>query len=181
MSCQASRTLHGLALECETNRAGVETIYLFNHGDFEPTVATSGDSAMTVTSLSATTGTAKMYEYVLPKNTASLSSPITVSDDGFVTYTNTVYMQFNRLAANKHAEMMAICMGGIDAIVKDKNGKYWYVGYDEYLAPTDGNAETGAAASDRNGYSITLAAESAYLPFEIQKSLFESYIENASL
>ena len=32
---------------------------------------------------------------------------------------------------------------------------------------------TGASASDRNGYDLTLVAESAYLPFEVPASVFE--------
>lgn len=180
MSCtciSTARSLQGIGAQCAPSRPGVEAIYLFNHGDFTPTVATSGTSAMTVTAFSAVTGTSKVYEYCLPKNTASLSSPMSVSDEGFVTFANTISMQFNRLCARKHAEIQAIALAPVDAIVKDKNGKYWFVGYDEYLAPTDGNAETGASTSDRNGYSLTLVAESAYLPFEIDYDLFKDYIE----
>ena len=169
MSCTTSRTLHGLPFECDPSRPGVEEIYLANYGDVVPTVDTdlTSTSAMTVTNLSGGT----WYKYELPKNTASLSSPISVSDDGRVTYTNTISMQFNKLMAYKHAELASICKGYIIAIVKDRNGKYWFVGYDEYLAPTDGNAETGASTSDRNGYTLTIAAESAFLPFEVPASV----------
>ena len=173
-NCASARTLAGIPFDCNANRPGVEEIYLFNHGDLDLTPATPYDATAVPSVPSGTT--AKVYKYELPKNTASLSSPMSVSDDGQVTYTNTIVMQFNRLEASKHAEISAIAMGYIDAIVKDKNGKYWYVGYDEYLAPTDGNAETGASSSDRNGYSLTLASESAYLPFEISDTDFESVI-----
>lgn len=182
MSCtctSSARSLQGIGAQCAPSRPGVETIYLFDHGAFTVTAVTEGDSAMTITAISAVTGTSKMYEYCLPKNTASLESPLTISDEGFVTYQNTISMQFNRLCARKHAEIQAMALGMIDAIVKDKNGKYWYVGYDEYLSPTEGNAGTGDG-SGRNGYSIALMAESNYLPFEIPAAVFatlEDYIE----
>lgn len=171
-NCATARTLAGIPFDCNSNRPGVEEIYLFNHGDVTLTPATPYDATGVPTAGSG----AKVFKYELPKNTASLSSPMTFSDDGQVTYTNTIVMQFNRLEAAKHAEISAIAYGYIDAIVKDKNGKYWFVGYDEYLAPTDGNAETGTTSSDRNGYSLTLASESAYLPFEISKSDFDTVI-----
>lgn len=175
MSCtctSTARSLQGIGAQCAPSRPGVETVYLFDHGAFAVTAVTSGESAMTITAISAVTGTSKMYEYCLPKNTASLSSPMSVSDQGFVTYQNTLAMQFNRLCARKHAEIQAIALGQIDAIAKDKNGKYWYLGYDEYLSITDGNAQTGASTSDRNGYDITLMAESNYLPFEVPADVF---------
>lgn len=174
-NCASARTLAGIPFDCNSNRPGVIEIYLFNHGDITFTPATPYDATAVP---SVPTGTSpKVYLYELPKNTASLSSPMTVSDDGQVTYANTIVMQFNRLEASKHAELSAISMGYIDAIVRDKNQKLWYVGLDEYLAPTDGTAETGTSSSDSNHYSLTLAAESAYLPFEISENDFESVIK----
>ena len=172
MSCTSSRTLQGLPFECSPARPGVEKIYLAQYGDAMPVVDTdlTSDSAMTVTSISSGI---TWYGYELPKNTASLESPMTVADDGRVTYANTISMQFNRLEAKKHAELAAIAQGYVMALVVDKAGRVWFVGYDEYLAPTDGNAMTGASASDRNGYDLTLVAESAYLPFEVPASVFE--------
>ena len=171
MSCTSSRSLHGLAFECTPARPGVEKIYLANYGDEMPTVDADLNSlsAMTVTAIPSGI---TWYGYELPKNTASLESPMTVNDDGRVTYANTIAMQFNRLEAKKHAEMSAIAQGYVMALVVDKAGKIWFVGYDEYLAPSDGNAMTGASASDRNGYELTLVAESAYLPFEVPQAVF---------
>lgn len=171
MNCASSRTLQGLKFECSPSRPGVKDIYLANYGDEMPTVETdlTSDSAMTVTAIPSGI---TWYHYELPKNTASLTSPITVADDGRVSYNNTIAMQFNRLEARKHAEMSAICQGYIMALVRDRNDKVWFVGLDEYLAPTDGQAMTGASASDRNGYELTIACESAYLPFEVSPEVF---------
>ena len=171
MGC-SSRTLAGLAQECLAGIAGVEKIWLAAHGDFVVTEIDESNNAVSAYTMSSAV---TFYGYVLPKNTASLSSPFQIGDDGSVRYQNTVVMQFNRMTGKKHAEIQAVAQTPVDAIVLDKNQKYWFVGYDEALAPTDGNAETGTnSTSDRNGYTLTLAAMSSYLPLEISQAQFEA-------
>ena len=173
MGC-SSRTLAGLAQECVAGIAGVEQIWLVAHGDYVASIDEANHAISALTS-EATTASTVFYGYVLPKNTASLASPFQIGDDGTVRYQNTIIMQFNRMTGRKHAEIQAIAQTPVDAIVLDKNKKYWFVGYDEALVPTDGNAETGTnSTSDRNGYTITLAAMSSYLPLEMTKDQFNS-------
>ena len=76
-------------------------------------------------------------------------------------------MVFNRMEAAKRVEIMAMAQGELVAIVKDANGLYWFLGYDEPLAISAGDGLTGTARADRNGYSATLQDNSVALPMEI--------------
>jgi hypothetical protein len=51
------------------------------------------------------------------------------------------------------------------AVVKDNNGKYWYLGKQRGLDLTGGSAGTGTADGDRSGYTLTFTgAEPALAP-----------------
>ena len=86
-------------------------------------------------------------------------------------------MQFTKLEAAKHLEIQAMGAEELIAIVYTNDGKYWLVGADSYVTATESNAQTGSSFDDLNGYTITLSARSAYLPFEVTKEDFESFID----
>ena len=59
-------------------------------------------------------------------------------------------------------------------IVKDNNGVYWFLGYDEPVNATAGGGQTGQAKTDANQYTITLTDESHELPYEVSKTFGDS-------
>ena len=122
--------------------------------------------------------TAKLYPYDVVANTGGLTSTITKNEqNGTRYYTNTIAMQFTRLEAAKHLEVQAMAAEALVAIVETNDGKYWVVGADSYLSATESTAQTGSSFDDLNGYTISLAARSAYLPFSIEKEGFASLIQ----
>ena len=161
-SCLSSYTLKGIGYDCASNLGGLKKVYLTYFDDATPTAVMSSH---TITAVSLTTGVT-FYEYDLIPDTSSLNSVLTNNDNGGRYYTNTIELQFSRMSAAKHLEVMALAAERLAAIVEDANGKFWYVGYDAYIKGLNTEAGTGASVDDRNGYTVTIEGRSAYLPFE---------------
>lgn len=161
MSC--SQTLNGIARDCAGNMGGIVEVLLANKADISA-ITTASDKVTAITMNS----TAKFHKYQFTPETASMSSNLQVNAQNGTKYWQTdLLMVFNRMETAKRVEIMAMAQGELVAIVKDANGLYWFLGYDEPLAISAGDGLTGTARADRNGYSATLQDNSVELPMEI--------------
>ena len=180
MGCLSDFTLKGIALDCKPVLAGIKRVYLGYNDQLTITPNTETQTA-TIAAKEGAGATAKLYPYDVVANTGGLTSTVTKNEqNGTRYYTNTIAMQFNRLEATKHLEVQAMAAEALVAIVETNDGRYWAVGADSYLSATEANAQTGSSFDDLNGYTISLAARSAYLPFEIKYSDFSSLISTAA-
>ena len=180
MGCLSDFTLKGITLDCNPVLAGIKRVYLGYNDQLTITPDPQTQTA-TIAAKEGAESTAKLYAYDIVANTGGLTSTITKNEqNGTRYYTNTIAMQFNRLEAKKHLEVQAMAAEALVAVVETNDGKYWVVGADSYLSATESNAQTGSSFDDLNGYTISLAARSAYLPFEIQYSGFSSLIAPAA-
>ena len=176
MGCLSNFTLTGIKPDCNPVLAGIKRVYLGYNDQLTITPDPQTQTA-TIAANSGATG-AKLYPYDVVANTGGLTSTITKNEqNGTRYYTNTIAMQFTRLEADKHLEVQAMAAEALVAIVETNDGKYWVVGADSYLSATEANVQTGSSFDDLNGYTISLAARSAYLPFEIKYSDFSSLIQ----
>ena len=176
MGCLSNFTLKGIQLDCNPVLAGIKRVYLGYNDQLTITPNTETQAA-TIAAKEGATG-AKLYAYDIVANTGGLTSTVTKNEqNGTRYYTNTIAMQFNRLEAKKHLEVQAMAAEALVAIVETNDGKYWVVGADSYLSATESTAQTGSSFDDLNGYTISLAARSAYLPFSIEKEGFASLIQ----
>jgi hypothetical protein len=73
-------------------------------------------------------------------------------------------------------EITALAMGDLAVIVKDANGKYWYLGKDEPVNASAGDGQTGTARGDANRYTITLQDESKEMPYEVDSSIVDALV-----
>ena len=171
MVCLSNFTLTGIKLDCNPVLGGIKRVYL---GYSDQLTITPNAETHTAT----ITGEGKPYPYDVVANTGGLTSTITKNEqNGTSYYTNTITMPFTRLEAAKHLEVQAMAAEALVAVVETNDGKYWVVGADSYLSATESTAQTGSSFDDLNGYTISLAARSAYLPFSIEKAGFESLIQ----
>ena len=161
MACNV--TLMGIALDYVTNLSGIKAIYLAND-------ASVGDVTVSeeqITAIDASAGT--FYEYIPAKNTGSLTKTLTKDEStGVMYYTNEVVAQFNKMETKKRTELSNIDRGQFKAIVLDSNGKYWFLGYDNYVSASAVTGQTGAGIDDGNFYTLTLTDISAELPYEVK-------------
>ena len=176
MGCLSNFTLTGIKLDCNPVLAGIKRVYL-GYND-QLTITTSAETQTATIAAKESATSAKLYPYDVVANTGGLTSTITKNEqNGTRYYTNTITMQFTRLEAAKHLEVQAMAAEALVAVVETNDGKYWVVGADSYLSATESTAQTGSSFDDLNGYTISLAARSAYLPFSIEKEGFSSLIQ----
>jgi hypothetical protein len=120
---------------------------------------------------------AKFKKYSFAKNTGSLTSTYNIDAASGVKYvTSDLLLQFNRMETSKRVEITALSLGDLAVIVKDANGKYWYLGKDEPVNASAGDGQTGTARGDANRYTITLQDESLEMPYEVDETIIPSIV-----
>ena len=170
MACNV--TLTGIALDCGTNLSGVKAIYLANDASVGNVTLTEGE----ISAIDASAGT--FYEYIPAKNTGSLTKTLTKDEStGVMYYTNEAVAQFNKMETAKRKELSNIDRGHFKAVVLDSNGKYWFLGYDNYVSATAVTGQTGAGLDDGNFYTLTLTDISAELPYEVKSEAIANIVE----
>ena len=169
MACNV--TLMGIPIDCGTNLSGIKAIYLAN----DASVGNVTVSEEQITAIDASAGT--FYEYIPAKNTGSLTKTLTKDEStGVMYYTNEVVAQFNKMETKKRTELSNIDRGQFKAIVLDSNGKYWFLGYDNYVSASAVTGQTGAGLDDGNFYTLTLTDISAELPYEVKSDALTDII-----
>lgn len=158
MAC-TTYTMNGIELGCKDSIGGIKKAWFAPYG-----------VAVTVTSDTLnidSTDISKFKVYKFRKATGSMTSTLNTSETAGNSFTTEVSLQFLKQETSKRLEVMALLMNEMCGVVKDGNGKYWYIGYDYPLEASAGTAETGTAMTDLNGYNITITDNSVQLPYEI--------------
>lgn len=173
MACN-SYTLSGLDTVCkESSFGGIKEVLVALYDDVvSVTLNQSGDSISAITMASGKT----FHQYRLLKSTGGLTSTLNTSETSTSYFTNEVTLQFMKMETSKRMEIMALMMSACAVIVLDANGKYWYLGKDNYVECSAGSAQTGTAASDANHYELTLSDTSAELPYEVPASIISGLL-----
>ena len=136
-------------------------------------IAVSSDMVTAITMASS----AKFKRYAFARNTGSLTSTYTIDPATGVRYVvSDLILMFNRMETSKRVEISALAQNDLVIIVKDANGKYWLLGYDEPVNASAGDGQTGTARGDRNGYSITLQDNSLELPYEVDSDIVDALV-----
>ena len=170
MSCV--QTLSGLARDCNSNMGGIVEALIAPFDDVTAVTITDGViSAITMAS------SKKFKKYNFAKNTGNLTSTYNIDPASGVRYvTSDLLLQFNRMETTKRVEITALAMSDLIVIVKDANGKYWYLGKDEPVNAAAGDGQTGTARGDANRYTITLQDTSQEMPYEVSDSIIEGLL-----
>ena len=170
MAC--NQTLSGLAKDCSPSMGGIVEALIANKEDISSImVSTNMITAITMVS------SAKFKKYAFARNTGSLSSNYTIDQTTGVRYVaSDLVLMFNRMETAKRVEISALAQNDLVVIVKDANGKYWFLGYDEPVNATAGDGLTGTARGDRNGYSITLQDNSLEMPYEVDADIVDALV-----
>jgi len=180
----ASITLKGIMMDCSNSIGGIKRVWLARYSDIDSVtigdITESGSSSVVlgkgVTAISLKTG-GEWYEYQFRKNTGSLTSTLNVDETNGNNYiTSELSLVFSKMETKKRMEMAALAVGAVVAVVEDSNGKYWYLGYDDYVSASAGTGETGTAKEDRNAYTITLSTDSAEWPYELSETAIASVV-----
>ena len=173
MSCSLN-TLAGIAGACESNQGGIIEVYI-NHFDQVEDVTVESDKITTVT---LKTSGEKFHKYNFKRNTGSLTSTYTIDPVNGVNFvTSDLTLVFAKQDTAKRIEISALALDDLVVIVKDANGRFWYLGKDEPVQASAATAQTGTARTDGNSYNITLQDTSLTLPYEVDAAAIASLLE----
>lgn len=170
MAC--NQTLNGLLRDCEGSLGGISQVLLANFDDVSG--VTVSDDIITAVTMA---DNAKFKKYDFRPNTGSMTSTMQRNlENGSLYWQTDLVLSFSKMETVKRIEINAMAINDMVAIVKDMNGKYWYLGKDEPIIATAGDGQTGTARADRNGYGITLQDNSRQTPFEVDESIIDALI-----
>ena len=173
MAC--SQVLNGIAADCQTNVGGVREVYIANYSDVT-TIEIDEVSNMIKTITMA--DTAKFKKYAFKKNTSSMTSTLNVDPANGVNFVQTdLTVVFAKQETVKRMEIAKLSLGELRVIVLDANGKYWFLGQEEFVSATSGTAETGTNRTDGNRYQIVLTDYSSSYPYEVDPSIISGIVE----
>ena len=172
MSC--SQLLNGIAADCQTNVGGVREVYIANYGDVSAvTLDETSNMIKTITMVDS----AKFKKYAFKKNTSSMTSTLNVDPANGINFVQTdLSLVFAKQETVKRMEIAKLSLGELRVIVLDANGKYWFLGKEEFVSATAGTAETGTNRTDGNKYAITLTDYSASYPYEVDPTIVADLI-----
>lgn len=172
MAC--SQTLNGIAASCETNVGGIREVYIANYEDVtDIEVDATSNMIDTITMASS----AKFKKYLFKKNTSSLTSTLNVDPTAGVNFVQSdLALVFAKQETAKRMEIAKLSLGELRVIVLDSNGKYWFLGYEEFVSATAGTAETGVNRTDGNRYTITLTDYSSSYPYEVDPTIVSALV-----
>ena len=170
MAC--NQTLTAILKDCSPSMGGIVEALFANKEDVQEVTLTE-DMVSAITMASGK----KFVKFQFPRNTGSMSSNYTIDHTTGVKFVTTdLVLVFNRMETSKRIAIKALMQNDLVAIVKDANGKYWYLGYDEALNATAGDGLTGTARADRNGYSATLQDNSHEMPYEVNPEIIAALV-----
>lgn len=172
MAC--SQVLNGIAADCQTNVGGVREVYIANYSDV--TAIEVDDSSNMIKTITMA-DTAKFKKYAFKKNTSSMTSTLNVDPANGVNFVQTdLALVFAKQETVKRMEIAKLSLGELRVIVLDANGKYWFLGQEEFVSATAGTAETGVNRTDGNKYTITLTDYSSSYPYEVTPTIVADLI-----
>ena len=170
MACK-TYTLTGGDFMCDVSMGGVKAIYVANYDDVASVGYDDATAATEVTGVTMASGKT-FVQYTFKRNTASFTSNLQASPENGTNFWQTdIVMQFSRMDTAKRLEIKALSLNDLAVIVEDLNGKKWYFGITMPVQAASGDAATGTAMTDRNGYNISLQANELEVPFEFTGSV----------
>lgn len=178
MACK-SFALSGIAMGCKDVMGGIKEVYIIKSNNVLGKTLNTEESQIATITLDSSE---KFKTYKFRKGTAAMTSTA-ASDDtiGNFSVTTELTLQFSKMETSKRLEIMALCLEDVEVMVLDWNGKYWYLGYNFPVSATAATAQTGTAATDLNGYNVTLTDTSNEFPFEVPESVAEELIQAAPI
>lgn len=165
MAC-TNFTLKGIARGCKDSCGGIVKVWV--NADYDTAKGSVALVEPDGTQAKVTTPDVKGWKvFNFFKNTGSMTSTLNVSETAGSSFTTEVSLTFMKQDSAKRLEMLGLLLGQCMVIVKDANGKYWVLGMDAPVEASAGTAVTGTAATDLNGYTVTLKDDSKLLPLEV--------------
>lgn len=153
----------GYVQDCRDSLGGAKAFYIIEFANIVSTTAT----ANVITAITKT-ATKRFWKYVPVRDTGYAKETITSSvPNGTVYYAQELMFPLNKLQTNMRNEIMLLAQNRLAIVVVDANGKAWLFGQANGLDLSAGEAGTGTAPGDRNGYTMTFSGNEPALAIEV--------------
>lgn len=167
-------TIAGITLDCESSLGGIKQVWITQYYNVKSVTVDDETNQISAITLEAD---AKWYNYQFRKGTGSLTSTLNVDETAGTNYVNNeLALVFTKMETKKRIEIAALSIGQLVVVVEDSNGKYWFLGKDDYVSASAGTGVTGTAKGDQNAYTLTLATDSESYPYELSAEAIQSVV-----
>lgn len=166
MSCPIQTSF---TLDCKDSKGGIKTVYFAafpsNGLSYSPTIASG-----VITSWSS--ASSKFFKYEVRTGIANIADKATVNKaNGTSFWASSLTLKLEKMSAATVQELKNLMGNRLLALVLDRNGKYWLLGYENGADVTEINSESGTALGDFNGYTINCTAEESNPAYEVSSSI----------
>lgn len=166
MGC-SSISLANIGKECRNAKGGVKEIWIVESSKINNVTVNSQTQVITSIGFRVFSGE-QFYHWEFNAETASLTSTLNINGQNGTRYVQSdLILKFSKMESVKRLQIVNATEGEFVVIVKDMNGKYFYLGYDNPVFVSAGSGETGTAMGDANCYNLTLTDLSHSLPMEV--------------
>jgi hypothetical protein len=151
MSCYISS---GISLGCSDGVGSLKTLYIVGGtGSFTGYSASNVDGS--ITGITASTGTT-LYTFQIKRQTSALVQNITKSyEQGSIFFEQVLTAVFYKYDQLKRNQVKILSQNDdLQIIVEDQNGVLYLLGQENGMYLSGGNAGTGTAFADLNGFSL---------------------------
>lgn len=167
-------TIAGITLDCESSLGGIKQVWITQYDNVKSVTVDDTTNQISAITIEAD---AKWYNYQFRKGTGSLTSTLNVDETAGTNYvSNELALVFTKMETKKRIEIAALSIGQLVVVVEDSNGKYWFLGKDDYVSASAGTGVTGTAKGDQNAYTLTLATDSESYPYELSAEAIQSVV-----
>jgi hypothetical protein len=167
-------TIAGITLDCEASLGGIKQVWITQYDNVKSVTVDDETNQISAITLEAD---AEWYNYQFRKGTGSLTSTLNVDETAGTNYvSNELALVFTKMETKKRIEIAALSIGQLVVVVEDSNGKYWFLGKDDYVSASAGTGVTGTAKGDQNAYTLTLATDSESYPYELSAEAIQSVV-----
>ena len=167
-------TIAGITLDCESSLGGIKQVWITQYDNVKSVTVDDETNQISAITLESD---AKWYNYQFRKGTGSLTSTLNVDETAGTNYvSNELALVFTKMETKKRIEIAALSIGQLVVVVEDSNGKYWFLGKDDYVSASAGTGVTGTAKGDQNAYTLTLSTDSDSYPYELSAEAIQSVV-----
>jgi hypothetical protein len=163
MSCALTQ---GYSLDCKDSVGGIKEVHFIEKANATFTFTANVVTAITLAS------TKHWFKYEQIKETSSFTQTF---NDNVANATSFVTMELDivipKLATATRNEIALLAQNHLYAVVTDRNGLKWLLGYQNGVDRVGGTAAAGKAMGDLNGYTLKFHATEPVEAFEVTAAL----------
>ena len=152
----------GRALTCKDAIGGIKSLYFVTDGT-SPYTLTDADvtySASTRQEFADIETAITVYQFDLPRNTATFAEPIEVSDEnGNFFYTPTLEVSFMKIDYETEDLLHAIAKNYQSVFILTDAGQVLCAGFERGLGVSGGDTTIGAGLGDGQKFTLTLSSQ----------------------